>query len=57
MFSINGPEIVSDYYGEIEQALHTLFKSAELSAPSVVFMDELDAIAQTSKDGGEELSQ
>lgn len=57
MFSINGPELVSEYYGESEQALRTVFKSAELSAPSVVFIDELDAIAPTRKDGGEELSQ
>lgn len=57
MFSINGPEIVSEYYGESEQALCAVFKSAELSAPSVVFIDELDAIAPTRKDGGEELSQ
>lgn len=57
MFSINGPEIVSEYYGESEQALRAVFKSAELSAPSVVFIDELDAIAPTRKDGGEELSQ
>ena len=57
MFSINGPKIVSEYYGESEQALCAVFKSTELSAPSVVFIDELDAIAPTRKDGGEDLSQ
>ncbi|GLJ08512.1 hypothetical protein SUGI_0090240 [Cryptomeria japonica] len=57
MFTINGPEIVSEYYGESEQALHAVFKSAEQSAPSVVFIDELDAIAPARKDGSEDLSQ
>eukprot|EP01018_Ginkgo_biloba_P016819 Gb_01408 [translate_table: standard] len=57
MFPINGPEIVSEYYGESEQALHAVFKSAEHAAPSVVFIDELDAIAPARKDGSEELSQ
>ncbi|KAH9311946.1 hypothetical protein KI387_026981 [Taxus chinensis] len=57
IFPINGPELVSEYYGESEQALRAVFKSAEQSAPSVVFIDELDAIAPTRKDGSEDLSQ
>ncbi|KAL4182495.1 hypothetical protein AMTRI_Chr11g150400 [Amborella trichopoda] len=57
LFSINGPEIVSQYYGESEQALHEVFKSATEASPSVVFIDELDAIAPARKDGSEELSQ
>ncbi|GLT95713.1 hypothetical protein SLE2022_133800 [Rubroshorea leprosula] len=57
LFSVNGPEIVSQYYGASEQALHEVFDSATRAAPSVVFIDELDAIAPARKDGGEELSQ
>ncbi|GKV28904.1 hypothetical protein SLEP1_g37892 [Rubroshorea leprosula] len=57
LFSVNGPEIISQYYGASEQALHEVFDSATRAAPSVVFIDELDAIAPARKDGGEELSQ
>ncbi|XP_023741327.1 calmodulin-interacting protein 111 isoform X1 [Lactuca sativa] len=57
LFSINGPEIVSQFYGESEQALHSVFDSATNATPSVVFIDELDAIAPSRKEGGEELSE
>ncbi|GAA0186000.1 primary active transporter [Lithospermum erythrorhizon] len=57
LFSVNGPEIVSQYQGESEKALHEIFDSASQAAPAVVFIDELDAIAPARKDGGEELSQ
>ncbi|KAL6144654.1 hypothetical protein ACLB2K_055345 [Fragaria x ananassa] len=55
-FSVNGPEVVSQYYGKSEQALREVFDSASQAAPSVVFIDELDAIAPARKEGGEELS-
>ncbi|GMH20221.1 hypothetical protein Nepgr_022062 [Nepenthes gracilis] len=57
LFKVNGPEIISQYYGESEQALHDVFNSATQAAPSVIFIDELDAIAPARKEGGEELSQ
>ncbi|KAL5732649.1 hypothetical protein ACOSP7_032004 [Xanthoceras sorbifolium] len=57
LFTVNGPEVVSQNYGESEQALHGVFDSASQAAPAVVFIDELDAIAPARKDGGEELSQ
>ncbi|MFY8152470.1 MAG: AAA family ATPase, partial [Hyphomicrobiales bacterium] len=44
-FQINGPEIVSKHYGESEEQLRAIFKRAEQKAPSVVFIDEIDAIA------------
>ncbi|XP_050205238.1 calmodulin-interacting protein 111 isoform X2 [Mercurialis annua] len=56
LFSVNGPEIISQYHGESEQAIHEVFSSASRDAPAVVFIDELDAIAPARKDGGEELS-
>jgi len=43
--SINGPEIMSKFYGESEKRLRQIFEEAEKSAPSIVFIDELDAIA------------
>lgn len=36
LFTINGPEIVSQFYGESEQALHAVFDSASSAAPAVV---------------------
>lgn len=36
LFSINGPEVISEYYGESEQALREVFDSAKQAAPSVV---------------------
>ncbi|XP_062197485.1 calmodulin-interacting protein 111 [Phragmites australis] len=56
LFTINGPEIISQYFGESEQTLYDVFTSAKQAAPSVIFIDELDAIAPARKDGGEELS-
>lgn len=35
-FSVNGPEVVSQYYGKSEQALREVFDSASQAAPSVV---------------------
>ncbi|CAA7060501.1 unnamed protein product [Microthlaspi erraticum] len=56
-FSVNGPEIVSQYLGESEKALDEVFRSASNAAPAVVFIDDLDAIAPARKQGSEELSQ
>jgi transitional endoplasmic reticulum ATPase len=44
-FQINGPEIVSKHYGDSEAALRKVFKEAEAAAPSIIFIDEIDAIA------------
>ena len=43
--SINGPEIMSKFYGESEARLREIFKEAEENAPAIIFIDELDAIA------------
>src|SRR5512136_333105 len=43
--SINGPEIMSKYYGESEKALRDLFEEAEKNTPAIIFLDELDSIA------------
>ena len=44
-FSINGPEIMSKFYGESEARLREIFQQAQQNAPSIIFIDELDAIA------------
>lgn len=44
-YAINGPEIMSKFYGESEQRLREIFQKAQKNAPSIVFIDELDAIA------------
>ncbi|MDP6303460.1 MAG: CDC48 family AAA ATPase [Candidatus Nitrosopelagicus sp.] len=45
MFSINGPEIMNKYYGETEAKLRDIFKEAKENSPSIIFIDEIDAIA------------
>src|SRR4030066_2593579 len=44
-FSINGPEIMSKFYGESEAKIREIFQQAQQNAPSIIFIDELDAIA------------
>jgi len=43
--AINGPEIVSKYYGESEARLREIFEEAKKNAPAIIFIDEIDAIA------------
>jgi transitional endoplasmic reticulum ATPase len=42
---VNGPEIIHRFYGESEARLREIFEEATLKAPSVIFIDEIDAIA------------
>jgi len=52
--SINGPEIISRFYGESENKLREIFEEAARRSPSVVFIDEIDSIApKRSGDTGE----
>jgi len=41
---INGPDVLSRYYGESEARLRDIFREARERAPSIVFIDELDAL-------------
>jgi len=43
--SIKGPEVFSKWVGESEKAIREIFKKAKQSSPSIVFLDELDALA------------
>ncbi|MCX6747994.1 MAG: CDC48 family AAA ATPase [Candidatus Pacearchaeota archaeon] len=42
---INGPEFMSKFYGESEKNLRDKFEEAEKTAPSIIFIDEIDSIA------------
>jgi transitional endoplasmic reticulum ATPase len=44
-FLINGPEIMGSAYGESEKKLREVFEKAAKSAPSIIFIDEIDSIA------------
>ena len=44
-FSVNGPEIIHKFYGESEAHLRKIFDEAAARAPSIIFLDEIDAIA------------
>ncbi len=48
--SINGPEIISKYYGESEKQLREIFEDAASNAPAIIFIDELDSIAPKRED-------
>lgn len=43
--AVKGPELFSKYVGDSEKAVRDIFKKARMCAPSVIFFDEIDAIA------------
>ncbi len=43
--AINGPEIMSKFYGESEARLREIFEEAKKNAPAIIFIDEIDALA------------
>ncbi len=47
---LNGPEIMSKFYGESEKKVRDIFEEAEKNAPSIIFIDEIDAIAPKRED-------
>ncbi|WP_338823369.1 ATP-dependent zinc metalloprotease FtsH [Moorella humiferrea] len=47
---VNGPEIMHKYYGESEARLRQVFDEARKKAPSIIFLDEIDAIAPRRAD-------
>jgi len=54
---INGPEIMSKFYGESESNLRKKFEEAEKSAPSIIFIDEIDAIASKREESRGEVER
>ena len=51
---ISGPEIIGKFYGESEERLRRIFEEAQENAPSIIFIDEIDAIAPKREDMGGE---
>ncbi|MFT5560502.1 MAG: transitional endoplasmic reticulum ATPase [Litorivivens sp.] len=52
--SLSGPEIIGKFYGESEAKLRSVFEDAERHAPSIIFIDEIEAIAPKREElGGE----
>jgi transitional endoplasmic reticulum ATPase len=47
---LNGPEIMSKFYGESEKKIRDIFEEAEKTAPAIIFIDEIDAIAPKRED-------
>ncbi len=44
-FAVSGPEIIHKFYGESEAHLRKVFEDAARQGPSIIFLDEIDAIA------------
>jgi len=54
---LNGPEIMSKFYGESEKKIRDIFQDAEKNAPSIIFIDEIDAIAPKREDAHGEVER
>jgi AAA family ATPase len=50
--AIKGPELFSKWVGESEQQVREVFRKARAASPTVVFFDEIDALASTRGSGG-----
>ncbi|MBU0894473.1 MAG: CDC48 family AAA ATPase [Nanoarchaeota archaeon] len=47
---LNGPEVMSKFYGESEKKIRDMFEEASKTAPAIIFIDELDAVAPKRED-------
>ncbi|CAI5744986.1 unnamed protein product [Peronospora destructor] len=50
--AIKGPELFSKWVGESEQQVRDVFRKARAASPTVIFFDEIDALASTRGTGG-----
>lgn len=53
LITINGPSLSSAYHGETEAKLRDIFEQAKASSPSIIVMDEVDALVPNREDSGE----
>jgi AAA family ATPase len=56
-FTINGPDIISKYVGQSETNIRNVFEKAMKHAPSIIFIDEIDAICMKREDATDELQK
>ncbi|OAQ33838.1 AAA-domain-containing protein [Linnemannia elongata AG-77] len=54
---INGPEIISKFYGETEAKLRTIFELAAERSPSIIFIDEIDALCPKRDEAASEMEK
>ncbi|KAI8619721.1 P-loop containing nucleoside triphosphate hydrolase protein [Chytriomyces sp. MP71] len=54
---INGPEIISKFYGETEERLRSIFEEAEENAPAIIFIDEIDSLVPRRDDSATDLEK
>jgi len=54
---VNGPELFNKFYGETEKRIRDTFEEAEKNAPSIIFIDEIDAIAPKREESYGELER
>ncbi|OFV67999.1 MAG: CdcH [Candidatus Syntrophoarchaeum caldarius] len=55
--AVNGPEILSKWLGESERGIREIFRKARQAAPSIIFFDEIDAIAPARGMNGSQTSE
>lgn len=55
--SINGPEIMSKYYGQSEQQLREVFEDAQDNSPAIIFIDELDSLGVKREEASGEVER
>lgn len=54
---VNGPEIISKFYGETEQKLRDIFEEAVAHAPTIIFIDEIDSLCSKRNEAPSELEK
>ncbi|KAJ3103391.1 hypothetical protein HDU96_009292 [Phlyctochytrium bullatum] len=54
---VNGPDIISKYYGETEERLRSIFLEAEENAPSIIFFDEIDSLCPSRDESSSDLEK
>ena len=54
---LNGPEIMSKFYGESEKKIRSIFEEAEKNSPAIIFIDEIDSLAPKREDVGGEVER
>jgi transitional endoplasmic reticulum ATPase len=54
---VSGPELVSKFVGESEEKMRELFNEAKEKAPTIIFMDEIDAIAPKREEATNEVER